>query len=122
METTGTTHQGRCITCGRQYPYKKLQAGHFMPGRMDCVLFEDEAVHAQCYRCNVTQSGMWPAYYSAMLKMYGEEWIKKQLDLWTRDDRKFTINELKALERYYLMECDRIEEEYNRKVYHAWNN
>jgi len=117
MKTTGTTHQGKCVTCKRMYPYNKLQAGHFMPGRMDCILFDDEAVHAQCYRCNVVQSGMWPAYYNAMLVTYGETWIHDQLAKWTLDEKKYTINELKALEKYFMMECDNVEEQFNRRVF-----
>ena len=115
IETTGTSSTGKCVTCGRTYPFGKLQAGHFMPGRMDCILFEEQAVHAQCYRCNVTQSGMWPAYYIAMEKKYGFAWIASQLDKWDTDTKKYTINELKAMEPYYKMEIARIEEAHLRR-------
>jgi len=57
LKTTGTKDWGHCVTCGKLYPYKKLQAGHFTSGRADAVLFEESGIHAQCYRCNIERSG-----------------------------------------------------------------
>jgi len=98
------------------YPFGKLQAGHFMPGRTDNILFEEEAVHAQCYRCNVTMSGMWPAYYTAMEEKYGFAWIEGQLYKWHNNTKKYEIKELITLERYYIMECcGMLEDEFTRR-------
>ena len=106
--TTGTRTHGRCITCGRQYPIAKLQAGHFLPGRNDTVLFDEEAVYAQCYRCNVVMAGMWPAYYRVMQNMHGQEWIEDRIDKWEKDAETLTIPRLKALEALYKMEYENL--------------
>ncbi len=67
IRTTGNRLYGKCVTCGRRLPFKKLQAGHFIPGRTDAILFDDRQVHAQCYRCNMKLQGMWHKYYLFML-------------------------------------------------------
>ena len=52
LSTTGSRDEGRCFTCGKIFPFKKLQAGHFVPGRRNAILFNEECVHAQCFHCN----------------------------------------------------------------------
>jgi len=106
LETTGTRQYGKCVTCGKKYPFGKLQAGHFVPGRSDTVLFDEEAVHAQCYRCNVVLAGMWPAYYRFMQERHGQDWIEDRIDRWEADAETLTIPRLQAIEKYYLMEYE----------------
>lgn len=77
IATTGDPNFGKCITCGKTYPFKRLQAGHFIPGRTDAILFDERQVHAQCYRCNMKLQGMWHKYYLFMLdKGYTHEDIQ----------------------------------------------
>ena len=97
------------MTCGRQYPISKLQAGHFLPGRNDTVLFDEEAVHAQCYRCNIVLSGMWPAYYRVMQERHGQDWIEDRIRQWERSEEELTIPQLQALEKLYIMEFNSLE-------------
>ena len=66
LATTGTVTHGKCVTCGRTLAFKKLQAGHFIPGRTDAMLFDEDQVHAQCYRCNCKLQGMWHKYFLFM--------------------------------------------------------
>ncbi len=73
IEATSTITHGKCCTCGRAYPITKLQAGHFIPGRADSILFEPTCVHSQCYRCNVIRSGEWVKYFRFMEGKYGQE-------------------------------------------------
>ena len=75
VEATGTITHGKCCTCGRSYPIGKLQAGHFIPGRADSILFAVTCVHTQCYRCNVIRSGEWVKYFRYMEGTYGLEHI-----------------------------------------------
>lgn len=96
------------MTCGRQYPISKLQAGHFLPGRNDTVLFDEEAVHAQCYRCNIVLSGMWPAYYRVMQERHGQDWIEDRIEEWQRDEEVLTINDLKATTALYTMRYNQL--------------
>ena len=81
LATTKTITHGKCCTCGRQYPIGKLQAGHFIPGRQDSILFEPTCVHAQCYRCNIQRQGEWVKYFRFMDKKYGREEIDRLIAL-----------------------------------------
>ena len=81
LKTTGTKEWGHCVTCGKLYHYKKLQAGHFTSGRVDAVLFEESGIHAQCYRCNIERSGEWPTYYRFMQNEYGQDEIERLVAL-----------------------------------------
>ncbi len=76
-----STRYGRCCSCGRKYAIKKLQAGHFIPGRRGLLLFHMQGCHSQCYGCNIMQKGNWPGYYKFMVKKYGVEVIHYLLDM-----------------------------------------
>lgn len=67
IKTTGNPLHGKCVTCGKEYKISRLQAGHFIPGRFDAILFDEEQVHIQCYRCNCKLQGMWHKYYLFMM-------------------------------------------------------
>jgi hypothetical protein len=41
LETTGSPFGGICVTCGREYDYMELQAGHFLASRCNSILFEE---------------------------------------------------------------------------------
>jgi hypothetical protein len=84
----------------------KLQAGHFLSGRKDALLFDEDGVNAQCYRCNVMLAGMWPEYYRVMQEQHGQDWIEDRIDQWQTDDSKLDIPQLKAMELYYKMEYE----------------
>ena len=99
--TTGTFKAAKCITCGNTYPIMKIQAGHFMPGRSDTILFDEKGVHAQCYRCNVMLAGLWPAYYASVKQMYGQECIDEMLIRWYSDEVDYTVEDfVKIGDRY----------------------
>jgi hypothetical protein len=108
LATTGTLTHGVCITCGRRYPFSKLQAGHFLPGRMDTVLFDEESVNAQCYRCNVVLAGMWPSYYRIMQERHGQDWIEHKIEEWIEDAEVLTINDLRATTALYTMKYNKL--------------
>ncbi|KKL09341.1 hypothetical protein LCGC14_2566830, partial [marine sediment metagenome] len=75
-------------TCKRDYPIGKLQAGHFIPGREDSILFDPVYVHAQCYRCNIKRQGEWLKYFRFMEKKHGREYV---LELMDRSEKKCLI-------------------------------
>lgn len=111
LQATGTIYRGKCCTCGKEYPIGKLQAGHFMPGRMDSVLFDEDQAHAQCYRCNVLLSGMWPAYYRFMEERHGKETIDVMIQEWFDAARKRDMTEpqLRSWQVYYEREAERLQ-------------
>lgn len=89
-----------CITCGRVYPIKKLQAGHFIAGRTNGVLFDLRGIHSQCYGCNVGKNGNMVNYYQFMEKKYGKGVID-ELQRLTTTEIKYTIEGLKDMENTF---------------------
>lgn len=80
--TTRDTDAGVCITCGKLISYGSSQAGHFIAGRTNAVLFNEDIVHLQCYSCNVCNHGEQLEYYYAMQKLgYTEDEIIKMRQL-----------------------------------------
>ncbi len=64
----------RCVTCNTG---RADQAGHFIDGRHNAVLFSEEGVHGQCYHCNVGLKGNKLEYFLFMEKTYGRETIDR---------------------------------------------
>lgn len=56
-----------CVTCGDRKRWQDLSAGHFIDSRNNTVLFDEELVYPQCYRCNVILSGNKVKYTLYML-------------------------------------------------------
>lgn len=104
LRTTGTLDEALCVTCERRYPIKQLQAGHFIPGRHNSILFDEKNCHAQCYGCNVMKKGSTVQYWVFMEKEYG----RKTIDRLIEDDKKTSQGKV-----YIFKE---LEEEYKDKL------
>ena len=66
-----------CVTCGKRYHWKQIQAGHFIPAAEgNATRFLLENIHPQCMRCNVNLGGNAPEYYPYMVKRYGEDFVE----------------------------------------------
>lgn len=101
IKTTGDTDAGICITCGKLIPYGNSQAGHFIAGRTNGVLFNEDIVHLQCYGCNVCNHGEQLEYYYAMQKLgYTEEEIIKMRQLRYKT-QKYTAEDYKEIAELY---------------------
>lgn len=76
---TGDPEQGMCVTCKRKYPFKQLQAGHFISGRGNAVLFDERLVYTQCVGCNgnppMGKGGNYVEYFVWMESEVGREKI-----------------------------------------------
>jgi len=89
--TTGTKDYGKCFTCDNVYSFKSLQAGHMVGGRSIGILFEEDMVRAQCYRCNVGLKGNYVEFRERMCNLYGEsrvrelEQLRHETGSWDRD-------------------------------------
>ncbi len=77
IATTGTTVAGRCITCGQKFHISMLQAGHFIAGRSNAVLFNRKFVNAQCRYCNEYNHGKPKVYREAMVYKYGKSFVDR---------------------------------------------
>ena len=95
----------KCVTCGIVKHWKELQAGHFIPGRHNKILFDERGVHPQCYRCNVPLKGNPRAYDAFMRKTYGVKVIK-DLERLDRQSKQFTIPELEGIIKKYKVPID----------------
>lgn len=70
-----------CVTCPRVYEFKKLQAGHFVAGRTNSILFDERGVNAQCYACNIREHGNTTAYWLWMEENWGRDVIDELMAL-----------------------------------------
>ena len=109
LRTTGTTTRGKCISCPFEYPIEKLQAGHFVDGRGNAILFDEECVHAQCVQCNCMKHGNKAEYRKAIIDLHGHG-FPEILEARKNEVKKFTITELEGLKEYYKEQIKRMEE------------
>jgi len=106
IRTTGERESLVCCSCGKIYPAFGVgcaQAGHFIPGRSNSVLFSEEGVHGQCYNCNMRLKGNWAKYYEFMLETYGQETIDR------------LMHEAKQIKQYKTFELEEIRDLYKQK-------
>lgn len=85
-----------CVTCGRVYEWKKIQAGHFMSRQHYSVRWDERNVKPQCYGCNVMQQGR----QFEFSKYLGEE-LSNELYILSKQTRKFTEVELEEMIQDY---------------------
>ena len=52
-----------------------MQAGHFIDGHMNAIMFDLRGIHPQCFACNCMKHGNKVEYYKFMLEEYGQEVI-----------------------------------------------
>lgn len=103
LKTVGNNRQCKCISCGNIVDTRgraKTQAGHFIPGRNNKVLFDEEQVHGQCYHCNIGLKGNWVPYERAMVTLYGRKKVEK-MKLESKEKVKYTVNDLLEIEAKY---------------------
>lgn len=83
----------KCCTCNVMKFWKEGDAGHFLAGRTNGILFDDRGIHFQCKSCNGFKGGEQAIYKDFMLKRYGQKVIDelyKQRD----GEKQFTKQEL----------------------------
>lgn len=103
LKTVGNTTQCACITCGNIYPTfgrSCIQAGHFIPGRKNAVLFHEDLVHGQCHICNMWRKGDWVSYEKKMVEMYGRKKVEEFKNL-AFITVKYSVAELQSIEAVY---------------------
>jgi hypothetical protein len=102
IRTRGADHEGynACVTCLNVLPWRELQAGHFIRGRLNANLFSERGCHPQCYGCNIHRQGHVVVYYRFMLKKYGEQVIDELIEQ-NNQTKKWAAGELAALYEKY---------------------
>lgn len=112
LTTTGTPDSGECITCGHEFPFKDLQAGHFIPGRHNGNLFSEKGTHAQCRSCNLWGGGKPLEYRRAIIGLYGDGY-DDVLEQEAREIKKYSVDDLTNLEKEFKMKVERLLSEHN---------
>lgn len=101
---TGDPTEGMCITCKRDYPYTQLQAGHFIAGRGNSVLFDERLVYSQCGGCNLNpphgKGGNHVEYFRFMLDEVGLEKIDEFRAL-KSETKQYKTHDFEELEEKY---------------------
>jgi len=100
LRTTGDIDWGKCITCETLRKRGELDAGHFIQGRMNSILFDETCVHAQCRRCNRFRGGEPLKYRRAIIRLYGEGY-DVELEEKAMETKGFTREELTELKKYF---------------------
>ena len=109
LRTTGCKDWGLCITCGKRYHIKLLQAGHFIAGRHNANLFSERGVHAQCYNCNINLRGATLEYRRQVISLCGEG-ADEELEEEARQIKKYTPQDLIDLTEHYRNKIKKLEE------------
>lgn len=89
-----------CITCGKLYHWKEVDAGHFVPRDRMSVRFNEKNVNGQCRHCNRFRSGEQYAHGKAIDRKHGEG-IAEWLEFEGRKVRKYSSWELEQLIKHY---------------------
>ena len=97
LEAADVDHYCQCITCGHRLFWNRgMQAGHFIDGRMNAILFDERGIHPQCMGCNVMMNGRKDAYFVWMEQNMGRD-VVDELMVQKRQIRQFTLEELDAM-------------------------
>lgn len=85
-----------CVTCGREYHWKKIQAGHFISRAKYSTRWVLDNVKPQCYGCNCMQQGRQYEFSLYLGNNLAEELLEE-----SRKIRKFTSVELEEMILHY---------------------
>lgn len=111
IKTTGSISRGKCVTCGREFDFKDLQAGHFVQGRGNGVLFSEMGVHAQCRQCNIFNRGKLDEYAKYMYNRYDKEAVDNLIAN-KYNLVKFTLSDLEKIGDKYKKKYKELVEKY----------
>ena len=106
---------GYCCSCGDQLDWHTCSGGHFQPkgANYNAAAFEEDNVHLQCSRCNITNGGNPAGYYKFMLDRYGEAVIEYlKLESFTY----LETEEVRETARIYKQKCKELAKEKNFQV------
>jgi len=87
-----------CVTCGKQYHWKNIQAGHFMSRKHYSTRWDEKNVKPQCVGCNMFKSGEQYKYSLFLgLELSNELYLKsKDIVKFSSQDLQDMINDYKA--------------------------
>ena len=89
-----------CVTCGKKYFWKQIQAGHFMSRKHYSTRWVETNVQVQCPKCNLFGQGEQYTFGKNLDKKYGKGTADK-LHRKARKVVKLSTNDLKELIEKY---------------------
>lgn len=105
--STGDIDYFKCISCRKTVPVKGNDAGHFVSGRSDAVLFDIYVVNGQCAHCNRFKEGEYILQERSLRKIYGFARVEKfKLKKW--EHMKYTLDELQEIRDDYAEKTKQI--------------
>lgn len=90
----------KCITCGKEYFWKKIDCGHFISRQYHITRFDERNCKPQCISCNRFKQGEWLKFESKLIEIYGIEEIE-DLKLLAKTLENFSISELNEKISFY---------------------
>lgn len=104
LRTTGLRYVGDCVTCGKRYHFRYLQAGHCFSGRRNSVLLVKKFIDIQCNYCNMILHGKPKVFREVMNKRFGKDFVERwRLKLKKKTIPDVNINWAARKERYKRM-------------------
>jgi len=98
----------KCVTCGRFFPIKEMDCGHFVGrGYMSTRYFEKNT-HPQCRYCNRFKEGVKDVYALWLVEHYGQG-ILKELNYLRNQHKRFRPWELQEIADNYKLKIKEIE-------------
>lgn len=101
----------KCVTCDLRMHFRDhiCNAGHFVPGRGNAVLFDDAHIFPQCSGCNCDGGGEQYKFGLFLKERYGyDDATIDEIRYMRHKTRKFTMDELKEMKRRFDAETKRI--------------
>lgn len=68
---------GNCISCGENFPFERLHAGHYHHSKTSVLRFNELNVNIQCIGCNTYKNGNLIGYRETLVLRHGEEAVKE---------------------------------------------
>jgi hypothetical protein len=102
----------KCVTCGKSFHWKNVQAGHFVHGTSSMSWLDERNVHPQCVHCNKHKHGNTVKYASFIIKTYGHKTVDELLKL-NGIVRKWKVGQRKELSDYYRGEIKKHEDKHD---------
>ena len=101
----------RCISCGKVFPWKEIQCGHYMSRRYMSTRFSEDNCRPQCVACNIFNQGNIQMYRRALIKQIGEQRVDL-IEVRARTENKnWSLFEYNQLIAFYQKEVDKLLEQ-----------
>lgn len=88
----------KCCTCGQERRWQEVDAGHFVAGRNNSVLYDERIVWAQCKSCNRNQGEQYKYALFLKGKGFSESELEEFLNL------KHKIKPMTAMEHFAVFQ------------------